>query len=101
MWCRRGSSSAIPAPQALREGLALLEQSDLRALLPSVSVPNLWISGHRDRLVPPAAMRAAATATAQSHYIDIAGGGHAPFLGHADLVADELRRFLSDAAEAT
>lgn len=90
-----------PAPQALREGLALLEQSDLRAVLPAIAVPSLWISGHRDRLVPPAAMREAANATPQSRYLDIAGGGHAPFLGHADQVADELRRFLSEAVGTT
>ena len=87
-----------PAPQALREGLALLEQSDLRAVLPSLSVPNLWISGRRDRLVPPAAMSQAAGATSHSRHLDIAGGGHAPFLGHADQVADELRHFLSGTA---
>ena len=87
-----------PAPQALREGLALLERSDMCAVLPSVSVPSLWISGRRDRLVPPAAMREAATLASHSRYIDIAGGGHAPFLGHADQVADELRHFLSESA---
>ncbi|MEO8365462.1 MAG: pimeloyl-ACP methyl ester esterase BioH [Pseudoxanthomonas sp.] len=83
-----------PAPLALQQGLALLEQSDLRALLPTLSIPSMWISGHRDRLVPPAAMREAAAMTAGSRYVDIAGGGHAPFLGHADQVADEIRDFM-------
>lgn len=88
-----------PAPHALQQGLALLEESDLRALLPELSVPNLWISGHRDRLVSPAAMHTAASLTPQSTYLDIAGGGHAPFLGHADQVADALRNFLAPAQE--
>jgi pimeloyl-[acyl-carrier protein] methyl ester esterase len=83
-----------PAPQALRQGLVLLEQSDLRAVLPELSIPSLWISGHRDRLVSPAAMREAAAMTPDSHYLDIAGGGHAPFLGHAEQVADEIRDFM-------
>ncbi|MGH8060779.1 MAG: pimeloyl-ACP methyl ester esterase BioH [Pseudoxanthomonas sp.] len=83
-----------PAPQALQQGLALLEQSDLRAVLPALSMPNLWISGHRDRLVSPPAMREAAAMTPGSHYVDIGGGGHAPFLGHADQVADEIRSFM-------
>ena len=84
-----------PAPHALQQGLALLEQSDLRAVLPKLSVPSLWISGHRDRLVPPAAMREAAEIAPNSRYVDIAGGGHAPFLGHADQVAAEIRSFMA------
>lgn len=84
-----------PSPLALQQGLALLEESDLRAALPELSVPSLWISGHRDRLVAPAAMQAAAAMTPGSRYLDISGGGHAPFLGHADRVADEVRGFMA------
>ncbi len=85
-----------PAPRALQQGLSLLEQGDLRAVLPDFSIPSLWISGHRDRLVSPAAMREAASMTPGSRYLDIAGGGHAPFLGHADQVADEIRDFMDN-----
>jgi len=90
-----------PSPQALQQGLALLEQSDLRGSLPAISVPSLWISGHRDRLVSPAAMQAAAAMTPGSRYLDIAGGGHAPFLGHADRVAEEVRGFLQSIASVS
>lgn len=86
-----------PAPRALQEGLTLLEQSDLRGALPSLNKPGLWIAGQRDRLVAPRAMHsAAALAPAglhQAHTID--GGGHAPFLGHADTVAEMLQRFVA------
>lgn len=85
-----------PAPEALRQGLSLLQDSDLRDLLPTLRIPSLWLSGHRDRLVPPAAMAAAAAAAGGTHF-DIPGGGHAPFLGHADEVAHRLRTFLADA----
>jgi pimeloyl-[acyl-carrier protein] methyl ester esterase len=85
-----------PSSQALQQGLVLLEESDLRAALPGLSVPSLWISGHRDRLVFPAAMQAAAAMTPGSRYLDIPGGGHAPFLGHADQVADEVRDFMEN-----
>lgn len=84
-----------PSPAALQQGLTLLEQSDLRASLPALSIPSLWISGHRDRLVPPGAMQAAAAMTPGSRYLDIPGGGHAPFLGHADQVADQVRHFMA------
>lgn len=83
-----------PAPAALQQGLKLLEDSDLRADLPALSVPNLWLSGRRDRLVPPDGMRDAAEQAPHSRYVDIAGGGHAPFLGQADQVALEIRGFM-------
>ena len=89
-----------PAPRALQQGLALLEQGDLRTLLPTLSIPSLWLSGHRDRLVSPTAMREAAAMTPGSRYVDISGGGHAPFLGHADQVADEIRDFMDKVERA-
>lgn len=89
-----------PAPRALHEGLALLDRSDLRGALPGLRVPGLWIGGQRDRLVPANAMHgAAALAPAglhTAHTID--GGGHAPFLGHADDVAGRLQRFVAACA---
>ena len=47
------------------------------------------------RLVPPGAMQAAAAMTPDSRYLDIPRGGHAPFLGHADQVAGQVRDFLA------
>jgi pimeloyl-[acyl-carrier protein] methyl ester esterase len=83
-----------PAPEALQRGLQLLEQTDLRAALPTLSVPSLWLGGRRDLLVPSKAMREAAESAPHAQFVEIAGGGHAPFLGHADLVAEEVDRFL-------
>ncbi|PPJ41734.1 MULTISPECIES: pimeloyl-ACP methyl ester esterase BioH [unclassified Pseudoxanthomonas] len=83
-----------PTPSALQEGLRLLEQSDLRAALPDIRVPSLWIAGRRDLLVPAKAMRAASESAFDGRYVEISGGGHAPFLGHADLVVDALDAFL-------
>ena len=83
-----------PAPAALQRGLQLLEQTDLRETLPTLSVPSLWLGGRRDLLVPSKAMRAAADVAPNAQFVEIAGGGHAPFLGHADLVAADVDRFL-------
>ena len=83
-----------PSPAALQAGLKLLEQSDLRATLPALSVPTLWVAGRRDLLVPSKAMQASAATTPQATFVEIAGGGHAPFLGHADPVAAEVDAFL-------
>lgn len=88
-----------PAPRALHEGLALLERGDLRGALHALHKPGLWIGGQRDRLVPARAMHSAAQSAAGPHHAHtIDGGGHAPFLGHADQVAGLLQRFVADCA---
>lgn len=80
-----------PTIDVLCQGLGLLENSDLRHFLPALSLPSLWIAGRRDRLVSPDAMRSAAALTPQAQFLQIDGGGHSPFLTHADPVADALR----------
>ena len=89
-----------PAASVLADGLALLEGADLRASLPSLPVPSLWLAGRRDRLVDPRAMRdaAALAPVARLHVVEHAG--HAPFLTHADEVAMEMDRFLAEARPA-
>lgn len=79
-----------PAASVLSEGLALLQTADLREVLPGLQVPSLWIAGRRDRLVDPRAM-AAATAMAPHARVEVVEhAGHAPFLTHAQQVADSL-----------
>ena len=39
-----------PAARVLADGLELLETVDLRAGLPALSTPSLWLAGRRDRL---------------------------------------------------
>ncbi len=78
-----------PDPAALAAGLALLARSDLRSQLPELAVPSRWIAGRRDRLVPSAALRAAATACGGA-FAELEHAAHAPFLGHADAVATAL-----------
>ncbi|MDR1076267.1 MAG: pimeloyl-ACP methyl ester esterase BioH [Xanthomonadaceae bacterium] len=79
-----------PAPAALQAGLQLLEDTDLRPRLPTLKVPNLWLSGRRDRQVASAAMRAAADMTPWSRFFEVPGGGHAPFLGQTATVAEQI-----------
>lgn len=87
-----------PAADVLCDGLALLEESDLRAALPGLAMPSLWVAGRRDRLVSPAAMQAAAALAPASRFHQVDSGGHAPFLTHAEEVADALRVFAADVA---
>jgi len=79
----------------LAEGLQVLEDSDLRAVLPRLRVPSLWIGGRRDRLVDPRAMRQAAGIAPDARYVQAEHAGHAPFLTHASEVADALLDFLA------
>jgi pimeloyl-[acyl-carrier protein] methyl ester esterase len=87
-----------PAPAVLTEGLGLLDASDLRALLPALSVPSLWLAGRRDRLVDPRAMHDAAALAPASAFHVVEHAGHAPFLTHADDVAARLDAFLRGVA---
>lgn len=75
-----------PDPSVLDAGLAVLDQTDLRGELPHIRCPALWIAGSRDQLVPPGAAVAAAALMPRAHAVTIAGGGHAPFIGHPDRV---------------
>ncbi|MGV8961430.1 MAG: pimeloyl-ACP methyl ester esterase BioH [Stenotrophomonas sp.] len=84
-----------PAARALHEGLALLQRTDLRGALHRLHKPGLWLAGQRDRLVPAAAMHAAAALAPAALAHTIEGGGHAPFLGHADRVAAYLQQFVA------
>ena len=86
-----------PDPSVLADGLELLERSDLRALLPALAVPSLWLAGRRDRLVDPRAMEAAAALAPGATFAVVEHAGHAPFLTHADVVARHVRGFLATA----
>lgn len=75
-----------PDPAALMAGLAMLESIDLTASLADLSVPNLWLGGRRDRIVPPQAILAAAELSGGR--AEILAAAHAPFLTHPELVAN-------------
>lgn len=89
-----------PDPAVLEHGLQRLEREDLRAELPRLAVPSLWIAGRRDRLVPWQGMQQAAALCPGGVFLRIEGGGHAPFLSHADEVAGAVLAFLDRPAVA-
>lgn len=84
-----------PAVAALECGMQILEAVDLRACIRELAVPNLWIAGRRDRLVPAAAMRWASQQNPRSRFIEISSG-HAPFVSHAAEVADAIAAFVEN-----
>jgi len=88
-----------PSEQALLDGLAILDHADYRDELQRLSMPSLWIAGRRDRLVPTAAMQWAAERSPRGRFVEIAAG-HAPFLSHADTVAEAIVAFAETAVAA-
>lgn len=89
-----------PAARVLADGLELLETVDLRAGLPALSTPSLWLAGRRDRLVDSRAMQAAAASCRDAEVDVIEHAGHAPFLTHAGAVASRLASFLERCRDA-
>ncbi|MGP1665436.1 MAG: pimeloyl-ACP methyl ester esterase BioH, partial [Rhodanobacter sp.] len=83
-----------PNLRVLQEGIRILNSSDRRAALPDLAVPSVWISGRRDRLVPPQAMAWSASQCG-GHYTDIPQAGHAPFFGHVEALTQALQTLLA------
>lgn len=79
-----------PQAEALAAGLAILEQTDLRAGLADIQIPAWVVHGSHDRLAPPAAGEYLATQLPRARLLRIEGAGHAPFLSHAPQFADAV-----------
>ncbi len=67
------SSRGEPDPDALRTGLDILRDLDLRNALPEIRQPALVIAGERDRLSPPQASRYLAQAMPNARAVEIRG----------------------------
>lgn len=89
-------SRGEPDARILKQGLALLRTTDLRAELPGLSQASVWIAGARDRLVPWQAIDWAA-GQCGGHFVRIPHAGHAPFIGHAAAVVEALEPLLEPA----
>lgn len=85
-----------PAPQALREGLAVLRDTDLRGVLRDLTCPVRMIFGERDTLVPVVAAQAVAARAPRLRCSVVARAGHAPFLSHPEAFFEALTACLHD-----
>ncbi|MBK7251617.1 MAG: pimeloyl-ACP methyl ester esterase BioH [Gammaproteobacteria bacterium] len=86
----------LAADAALAAGLSILRTADLRAELGTIRQPTLVLAGQHDRIAPPAASRALASALPHGRYLELRRGAHAPFLSHPEWVATQLRAFLGE-----
>jgi pimeloyl-[acyl-carrier protein] methyl ester esterase len=85
-----------PAPGALRGGLALLHDADLRAQLPSLTVPLLRLYGQLDALVPAKVGPDVQALLPSSPHHVFKHASHAPFLSHKREFLDVLNGWLRD-----
>lgn len=83
-----------PAPDALRTGLALLRETDLRADLDRLQVPLRLIQGQLDALVPAAVVPAVVDNRPNVEAVLMPGAGHAPFLSHEAAFLAHLQAML-------
>ena len=86
-------AEASPDVQALQSGLNILRKENLTPRLKDIKVPSLLISGLADRLVPAQAMRKTAELIPNAHLHELEATGHAPFLDHAEQMAQLIREF--------
>jgi len=89
-------SRGEPDMGALRGGLEILRDADLRAGLPQIAQPTLLIAGERDKLTPPEASYYLAQAMPSARVIEVAGAAHAPFLSHPDIFVEQVKSFLHE-----
>ena len=92
----RMGSRGRPDPQALRAGLDILRDADLRGALPGILQPALVIAGGRDRLTPPQASRHLAGAMPHARLAEKGDAAHVPFLSHPDWFMETLTEFMQD-----
>lgn len=90
------SSRGAPQPDALRGGLDILRDADLRASLPQIGQPTLLIAGDRDRLTPPQASHHLAQTLPHARMVTVQGAAHAPFLSHTGTVVEHMKSFLHE-----
>lgn len=78
----------LPATKALRCGLQILQEVDLRETWRQLSVPTLHILGERDNLVPVAVKEDLSALQPSAQVAVVSGAAHLPFLSApADFVA--------------
>ncbi len=89
-------SRGEPDMGALRGGLEILRDADLRAGLPEIARPTLLIAGERDKLTPPAASHYMAQVMPSARVVEVQGAAHAPFLSHPEIFIEQVKSFLHE-----
>ncbi len=89
----------LPAPRALRDGLEILRDTDLRAQLHRLSVPSLMLFGEHDHIVPAAVMSALAEQGCAVTLAMMQGVAHVPMVSAPDMLVTALTDFWNAEAQ--
>jgi pimeloyl-[acyl-carrier protein] methyl ester esterase len=89
-------SRGEPHLDALRGGLAILRDADLRDALAQITLPTLVVAGERDKLTPPEASHYLAQSLPHARAVVVAGAAHAPFLSHPEIFIEHVKSFLHE-----
>ena len=73
---------------------------DVRHILPTIRVPTLVLHRTGDRCLLVEEGRYVANLIPDSHFVELPGEDHLPFVGDQDALLDEIERFLSRARAA-
>jgi class 3 adenylate cyclase len=73
----------------------MLQQLDVRHVLPSIRVPTLVISRRDNRLVEAVHGRYLADHIPGARFLEVEGDDYFPFIGNADLIVDEVEELLT------
>ncbi len=83
-----------PTQSILEQGLILLETTDLRMNLATITCPILMVLGDRDTLVPVKVAEQLQTLQPKLVLKILPKAGHVPFLSHQEVLLDCLRNFM-------
>ncbi len=85
-----------PVAVALKAGLNLLINTDMRTPLAKLSCPVKLILGDRDTLIPRQMLETIKQLNPQIETVLLLGAGHAPFIAQTAKCQHEIERFLND-----
>ncbi len=83
------------SPSAAIELLRIFALGDIRAVLPTISVPTLVLQRTEDPLIGPAHGRYFAEHVSGATYLEIPGRDYLINVGDVDRIADEIQHFLT------
>jgi class 3 adenylate cyclase len=79
---------------------AMLEELDIRDVLPSIRAPTLVLHRSGNLFVRVQHGRYLAEHIPEARYVEISGTDYFPFLGNSDLILEEIRRFVKGVSRA-
>ena len=98
-WAVRWARNSVTR-DALSGVFEMLEKTDVRHVLPTISVPTLVLHRTEDTVVPVDNGRYIAEHIPGAKLVELPGSDHIPFLGDWDAVSDEIEEFITGSRRA-